>query len=344
MLNTFEFKTRHMWQALSIMAYLGSLYFQDRVLRQPGGKNLADLLVFLTLSTTMVFCYQGYTCLSRGVRPNLILYIMSVMVVASSLLTLHGQRLTNTLTRVLFKSGKIIPTSILECIMNKSLPARRKIYGCAALVTGSALYFMMSIAGSTSGEGVHGLGIIFLLLGTVIDSALTCGEEHFFFKTGSYELDVYGVAFGCSFYGIGTLALFTWVFPVLHDSALLTSVHHIGQYKVDLAMFCAASALSYVLHFYFINHIGSLYADSFKAFRKVIALVVFGAVSHSFNGGPTVILSIAICAVGLYFIETGYSMVPEEPKLIEFSTPQKPALAAYKAGKILQPAELPTPM
>jgi hypothetical protein len=136
------FAHRRVLQLVSILAYLGSLYFQDRVLRYAGGGGLEGLLALLTLTTTLVFCYRGYTCLFRGFALNIILVILSVMVVASTLLTLHGQRLTSTLTRVLFKSAKVIPTSILEGLIYRVLPSQRKVQGCLALVLGSLIYFL----------------------------------------------------------------------------------------------------------------------------------------------------------------------------------------------------------
>jgi hypothetical protein len=305
---------RQFFQLISILSYLGSLLFQDRVLRYKGAGSLEGLLAILTLSTTMLFCYRGFTCVKRGVRLNSILYVLSVLVVASTLLTLHGQKLTSALTRVLFKSAKVIPTSIFEGFIHRRYPSQRKVNGCLALVLGSLIYFVSTDSGGKSSGAFNTMGIMFLLIGTVLDSALTCAEEHFFFKRGSYELDVYEVAFGCSLYGLLSLTVFTWIVPVFHDPFQEWTWGTWDALKLDLAAFCAASALSYILHFMFISNVGSLYADSFKAFRKIVAVIVFSVISKGFVTSPLAILGVAVCGGGLYLIETGYPVTePRSP-------------------------------
>jgi len=256
--------------------------------------------------STTVICIRGSSCLMKGVRANLYLIGLSLLVVISIVVTNRGQKAAGLVARLFFKSTKIIPTVIFESLLIKSFPSPARLTGCLILTLGCFSYFKStSMTHSSSLEESppnYALGVTYLLIGAIIDSTLTVIEKVMFFKPDAMcALTSTQLAFGCAWWGLLTFSIGSalGLLDMDFEHALTLGM----QVYRDLILFCMCSATAYFLNFFFIETYGSVYADCFKLFRKMISMVAFGVID-----GVTLtrlsVLSISFCSMGLWLIES----------------------------------------
>ena len=298
------FPSNLLWRLLSTATYIASMYFQSNILVRVSGDTTVRLasamfLTFAMFATNAVLCHSGKTCLRKGVTVNATLFFLSACGILSSLLTLHGQMISNALTRVLIKSGKVVPTCAIESIYLSKWPSSKKACGCLTLLGGTWL-ILSTMGGEGSTSSSRTLGIALLALGAFLDSGMACAEEQFFFHPEQGNLTVQEVAFGCSFYGAVTLGVLATLPAALEPLTMTMGTVHLPT----LALFCILSALSFLSHFVVVSDDGALYADAFKSFRKVVAIVFFGMVVQSSPPNMTAVVAFTMCAAGTYLIDT----------------------------------------
>ena len=199
----------YIWLVLSFIVYWASIWYQDRILRH--NHKMSNILGFLTLMSTTVICIRGSSCLMKGVRANLYLIGLSLLVVISIVVTNRGQIAAGLVARLFFKSTKIIPTVIFESFLIKSLPSPARLTGCVILTLGCFSYFKStSIMHSLTKESqaYYALGVAYLLIGAIIDSALTVIEKFMFLKPDAMcALTSTQLAFGCAWWGLLTFSI-----------------------------------------------------------------------------------------------------------------------------------------
>jgi hypothetical protein len=54
--------------------------------------------------------------LAKGRAINVVLFAFSMVILLSTLMTIHGQATAGIMARLLFKSSKVIPTTIMEIL------------------------------------------------------------------------------------------------------------------------------------------------------------------------------------------------------------------------------------
>jgi len=241
----------------------------------------------------------------KGVRANLCLSGLSLLVVISIVVTNQGQIAAGLVARLFFKSTKMIPTVIFESSLIKSFPSPSRLTGCVILTLGCYSYFKStSITGSSLEESQvnYAVGVAYLLIGAIIDSTLTLIEKFLFLKPDAMcALTSTQLAFGCAWWGLLTFSIGS-AFGLLdmdYEHTLTLSM----LFNRDVILFSVCSATAYFLNFFFIDTYGAVYADCFKVFRKMISMVIFGVIDGMILTRLSV-LSICLCSIGLWLIES----------------------------------------
>jgi hypothetical protein len=288
-------------QLLSFITYCGSMWHQDRILRFKFA--LGNVLGPLNLLAVMIICARGSSCLKKGVRTNLLIVGLSLLIVMSTVLTNRGHLGAGMSARFIVKSAKIIPTLGFESLLNKKRPVGTRLAGCLILTVGCLLYF-----GSTTWrpqeaarDSSYMTGIGFLLIGALLDSFLTVSENHLFLKRGAaHPLTSLQLAFGCACwstvaFGFGFLSScpsFDLDYTILDD---------INSVYTDVLAFTAFASIAYYSNVLLIHEFGAIYSQSFKLCRKIACMVLF-ALLNGVILTPSVLTALTICTVGLWFV------------------------------------------
>ena len=293
------------FQFLSIATYFGSLWFQDRLLKTD--PTIADLLSLLNLFATTLVCARGYACLKKGVRTNMYLVALSVLVVISIKMTNQGQLAAGVMARLLFKSTKVIPTLTFESLSSGVWPARLKLAGSCLLSVGCAVYYASTIKWKDAHlqeerESHYVVGVLFLISSAFIDSTLTVLEKRLFLvPNATCALTASQLTFGCAWWGFLALGLsLQFEIPEMDFDFSLSTQHY--HFLLEVLLFCTCSAVAYSMNFYFIDQFGPLYADSFKLFRKVASMVAFGVITGA-SLSHSAIFAFSICSLGIWLVE-----------------------------------------
>jgi len=311
-------------QGLSLAAYAGSLYFQDQILKASASSGLSATVALsaLTLATTATICSKGASCLNKGTQVNAMLFAFSTVILVSTLMTIHGQATAGIMARLMFKSSKVIPTTIMEIVFLRrhlssfsASASFKKLAGCGLLTLGCLIYFSEtsmhrhSHRNSKNYMGADALSGMMLLLGaSLLDSSLTILESKLLFgKASRCHVSVVEAAFGFSIYGL-LMLFFACMIGVLQ-----LELENMPLTAVDPVAFCICSSVAYALTFYFIASGGPAFSESFKVFRKIAVLVGFAFISSTAPSGRAAV-ALAMCCLGLYFVDPNSKSLPSVAK------------------------------
>jgi serine/threonine protein kinase len=240
-------------------------------------------------------------------------------------MTIHGQATAGIMARLLFKSSKVIPTTIMEILFlrgnssssssSSASTSLKKLVGCGLLTLGCLVYFSEgSIHGdshtsSSTDWGANALFGMMLLLGaSLLDSALTILESKLLFgKASRCHVTVVEAAFGFSTYGLLMLVIACMV------GVLPLEVQSMPLSAVDSVAFCICSSIAYALTFYFIASGGPAYSESFKVFRKIAVLVGFAFTTSTALSGRAA-AALVLCCLGLYLVDSASKGLPSIAK------------------------------
>jgi serine/threonine protein kinase/uncharacterized membrane protein len=266
-------------------------------------------------------------------------------------MTIHGQATAGIMARLLFKSSKVIPTTIMEILFlrgnsssssSSASTSLKKLVGCGLLTLGCLVYFSEgSIHGdshrnSNNDWGANALFGMMLLLGaSLLDSALTILESKLLFgKASRCHVTVVEAAFGFSTYGLLMLVIACMV------GVLPLEVQSMPLSAVDSVAFCICSSIAYALTFYFIASGGPAYSESFKVFRKIAVLVGFAFTTSTALSGRAA-AALVLCCLGLYLVDSASKGLPSIAKWSNGSlnmrmvSMQRTSLSFYNSNKLV---------
>jgi serine/threonine protein kinase/uncharacterized membrane protein len=266
-------------------------------------------------------------------------------------MTIHGQATAGIMARLLFKSSKVIPTTIMEILFlrgnsssssSSASTSLKKLVGCGLLTLGCLVYFSEgSIHGdshrnSNNDWGANALFGMMLLLGaSLLDSALTILESKLLFgKASRCHVTVVEAAFGFSTYGLLMLVIACMV------GVLPLEVQSMPLSAVDSVAFCICSSIAYALTFYFIASGGPAYSESFKVFRKIAVLVGFAFTTSTALSGRAA-AALVLCCLGLYLVDSASKGLPSIAKWSNGSlnmrvvSMQRISLSFYNSNKLV---------
>lgn len=158
------------WQALSIVAYSGSVWYHDRLFRQH--HIMANVVGVQTLISTALLCFQGSSCLGKGIRTNTYIFALSLFGVFSIIMTNRGQIASGLATRLFLKSTKIVPILFLDGLSTEQCLFMANLTGCLALCMGCFTYLYSTVTFRLDPEETLLSGGTLLLTGALIDSFL----------------------------------------------------------------------------------------------------------------------------------------------------------------------------
>jgi adenosine 3'-phospho 5'-phosphosulfate transporter B3 len=253
----------------SIASGCGFAALQEDVWRIPGFSS-ASWLTFVTtfsffLCATLEMILTGDTKRKGSLKNYLML---SVLTILGTYLTMKSLHYLSYVTRVLFKSSKLVPTMIAGTVMQGRRYSIMEYVAAGFLVLGISLFTL----GDADAKGSFSwMGIPLIVGGVVADAATSNFEEKMFFRIESpasaAEVMCWSSLFGslyalvlCFFQGELALAVqFSQLHPDFIPKALISSV-------------CGYLSVIFVMNL--IKQYGASVTEMAKSLRKVCTVVI----------------------------------------------------------------------
>jgi len=299
--------------------------FQEKCFQVPGFKAHTQLL---TVLTPLMYCLCAI--LERVLTNDIKQKAKTSLYIQLSFLTFLGMWMTNASlvylsypARIVFKSGKPIPTMGLEWIWVGRVFSQIQVTSVLILTLGIITFAMGEAAGRTGSSSTY-VGFIFITLGVFFDTLTSNFEKKKLFSGPSpaSHTEVMFFASGLGF----ILAVFTFY---LSPESAGTS-QYIYEHPEILKYIAISSiggyfSVSFVL--LLIKHFGPTFAECVKGGRKVLSIVISFLLlpmsdkhftTYHFIGMVFFVGSLGLTVFGKYRKDSGgYKKVPtnddEEP-------------------------------
>jgi len=257
---------------LHVICAVAFAAFQEKCFQVPGFKSQKQLL---TVLTPIIYCLCAM--LERVLTGDTKQKAKTTLYLQLSCLTFLGMYMTNASlaylsypSRIVFKSGKPIPTMGFEWLYVGRLFSKIEITSVLVLTLGIITFAMGEAAGKKGGSS-SSWGFIFITLGVLFDTLTSNFEKKKLFS-GTSPASHTEVMFFASLFG-SMLAIGT--FALSPESA--QTPKYIAEHP-EILKYIAISAVggyfsvSFVL--LLIKHFGPTFAECVKGGRKVLSIVL----------------------------------------------------------------------
>jgi len=257
---------------LHVVCAVAFAAFQEKCFQVPGFKSQKQLL---TVLTPLIYCLCAL--MERILTGDTKQKAKTTLYLQLSCLTFLGMYMTNASlaylsypSRIVFKSGKPIPTMGFEWLYVGRLFSQIEITSVMVLTLG-IITFAMGEASGKKGGNSSSAGFIFITLGVLFDTLTSNFEKKKLFS-GPTPASHTEVMFFASLFGfmlaIGTFALS----PESADTPKYITEHPEILKYIGISAVGGYFSVSFVL--LLIKHFGPTFAECVKGGRKVLSIVL----------------------------------------------------------------------
>jgi len=257
---------------LHVVCAVAFAAFQEKCFQVPGFKSQKQLL---TVLTPLIYCLCAI--LERVVTGDTKQKAKTSLYLQLSCLTFLGMYMTNASlaylsypSRIVFKSGKPIPTMGFEWLYVGRLFSKIEITSVMVLTLG-IITFAMGEASGKSGGSSSSSGFIFITLGVLFDTLTSNFEKKKLFS-GTSPASHTEVMFFASLFG-SVLAIGTFILsPESSETPQYITDHPEILKYIGISAVGGYFSVSFVL--LLIKHFGPTFAECVKGGRKVLSIVL----------------------------------------------------------------------
>jgi adenosine 3'-phospho 5'-phosphosulfate transporter B3 len=246
--------------------YIGHAYFQERIFSTPGFKSyffvsFCDFLLFAVLSGTQLLLLEGGRIPRNSPLQNFLGISLSLAVSIGC--GFASLAYLNYPTKVLFKSGKIIPTMLLGKLFGRSYGLFE--YVAAVLLCGGLAAFTLGQASVS--PSFHLVGVALISVAAMSEAAVGNLQEHILSR---HKCKLLEIVFWSNFFSATVVLVYLVV-----SGELISSLEQVWQSAELMQTICFEAVIGYVAVFFYlglVQRFGVAVCIGVSALRKIATI------------------------------------------------------------------------